>query len=88
MGTRDNEMYYKGRFDENTAVGYKDPFKMYIIEQAKEILSKRGRKLDIEKVMLELEKVKEKLTVMDINLNAIKQWIDNNNFNLARGDEN
>ncbi|CAK9804476.1 Transient receptor potential cation channel protein painless [Anthophora plagiata] len=88
MGTCDNEMYYKGRFDENTAVGYKDPFKMYIIEQAKEILSKRGRKLDIEKVMIELEKVKEKLTVMDINLNAIKQWIDNNNFNLARGDEN
>ncbi|KOC66313.1 Transient receptor potential cation channel protein painless [Habropoda laboriosa] len=65
MGARDNEMYYKGRFDENTTVGYKDPFKMLIFQQAKEILSKRSRKLNIEKVISELKEVKEKLSVIE-----------------------
>ncbi|KZC14334.1 PREDICTED: transient receptor potential cation channel protein painless [Dufourea novaeangliae] len=59
-----------------------------VIKQVKEILSKRGRESDSEKVISELEKVKERLTLIDMTLNALKQGLENNNFNIRRNNEN
>lgn len=76
------------------AFSYKDKvfptFKMdpHVIKQAKEILSQRGRESNTEKVMGELEKMKERLALIEITLNSLKQGIENNNLNASRDDEN
>ncbi|XP_031848725.2 transient receptor potential cation channel family member painless [Nomia melanderi] len=63
-------------------------FKMdrHVMKQAKEILAKRGRESDTERMINELEGVKERLALIDITLNALKLGLDNNNVNARRDD--
>ncbi|XP_029055599.1 transient receptor potential cation channel protein painless [Osmia bicornis bicornis] len=84
-----NRKYYKVRSDENSKGKVFPTFKMdpHIIKQAKEILSKRGQESDSDRVIRQLEMMKERLALMEITLNTIKQGIENNNFNVAREDD-
>ncbi|XP_003703369.2 transient receptor potential cation channel family member painless [Megachile rotundata] len=83
-------MYHNGHSDKNSKDKVFPTFKMdpTVIKRAKEILSKKGQESETEKVIKELEAMKERLALMEISLNAIKQGIENNNFNVAREDEN
>nr|XP_033333797.1 transient receptor potential cation channel protein painless-like [Megalopta genalis] len=50
-----------------------------IIKKAKEVLSRRDRESDTERIISELDKVKESLASMDVSLNALRQGLGNNN---------
>ncbi|XP_078052686.1 transient receptor potential cation channel family member painless [Augochlora pura] len=57
-----------------------------IIKRARELLSRRNRESDTERIIGELDKMKEKLASIDISLNALRQGLDNNNVNVRRDD--
>ncbi|KOX77755.1 Transient receptor potential cation channel protein painless [Melipona quadrifasciata] len=80
-----NVKYNKGSKDKVFSNLKMDP---YITKQAKNILTKRGRESDNEKMFSKLEKLEKRLATMEIVLSSIKQKIENNNFNLEEVDGN
>nr|XP_033343079.1 transient receptor potential cation channel protein painless-like [Megalopta genalis]XP_033343080.1 transient receptor potential cation channel protein painless-like [Megalopta genalis]XP_033343081.1 transient receptor potential cation channel protein painless-like [Megalopta genalis]XP_033343082.1 transient receptor potential cation channel protein painless-like [Megalopta genalis] len=66
-GTLSVELYNRSKMDSG------------IIKRAREILSRKDRESDTERIIGELDKVKERLALIDVSLNALRQGLDNNN---------
>ncbi|XP_011146816.1 transient receptor potential cation channel protein painless [Harpegnathos saltator] len=56
-----------------------------IIKKAKRIISNKVQLSDDERIMITLNKLQEKLTMMEESLNTIKLAVENNNVNNAMG---
>ncbi|XP_076179323.1 transient receptor potential cation channel family member painless [Ptiloglossa arizonensis] len=85
-----NKIYYKKQFDQDSKDKIFPTFDInpHVIKQAKEIISKRSRESDTEKMICELRKVKDRLALIELNLNTLKHVIENNNFNVRKDNEN
>ncbi|XP_076230831.1 transient receptor potential cation channel family member painless [Calliopsis andreniformis] len=65
----------------------KDKVFLDIMKQVNQILLNRDRESSTEKVISELEKIKDRLASIEISVNALNRGIENNNLNAGRDDD-
>lgn len=66
---------------------FKNKVFLDIMKEINEVLSKRNKELHSEKMISVMEKINERLALIEINLNDLKRVIENNNFNVRNNDQ-